>query len=224
MTPIIKAMLTLQDKLNTVTLGPDWKNGPQDWHLAISQECAEGIDHLGWKWWAKQTQDLPAARIELIDVLHFVLSAELRWADANDDLTAELAQSFQEYDQPIILDETTFNVADATPVELFQLISAMACVGYTNFGLVALLAQKLGMNILEMSVLYRQKATLNLFRQNNGYKDGTYVKHWAPGLEDNTFLDILSQGINWTHASAQDLFYGRLNVKYLEVRQALTSH
>lgn len=225
---IIKAMLELQDKINTKTLGEGWrKSDDQDWHLAISQECAEGIDHIGWKWWAKQEPNLQAARIEVIDILHFVLSAELWWKD--DDLPLEklsdrLEQSFVDYLQPVYIDEHEFQPGGGSPVQLFQLISGLACVGRTNIGLVFLLAEKLGLNVLEVSVLYRQKATLNLFRQNNGYKEGTYTKHWGPSLEDNDFLATLSQGINWSHASAQDLFYGRLNVKYLEVTQALKTH
>ena len=40
------------------------------------------------------------------------------------------------------------------------------------------------------------KQTLTQFRQNNGYKDGTYQKVWG-GREDNEFLtDALEQGID----------------------------
>lgn len=36
--------------------------------------------------------------------------------------------------------------------------------------------------------LYMAKAQLNLFRWNNGYKDGTYRKVWAGG-EDNVYIE-----------------------------------
>lgn len=227
MKEVIAAMLQLQDKLNARTIGPDWATkGTQDWCLAISQECAEGIDCIGWKWWAKQNPHLQAARMEVIDVLHFVLSEELRGAEdaPTDVIAARLTESYNARFSPVFLDEAEFDVASAAPVQLFQLISGLACVGTTNIGLVFLLAEKLGVKAEHVTILYRQKATLNLFRQSNGYKEGSYIKHWAPGLEDNTFLETLSQGINWSHATAQDLFYGRLNVKYLELTQAMQKH
>lgn len=31
-------------------------------------ECAELMDHIGWKWWKKQEIDIEQAQIELIDI------------------------------------------------------------------------------------------------------------------------------------------------------------
>jgi dimeric dUTPase (all-alpha-NTP-PPase superfamily) len=43
---------------------------------AMSQEIAELTDCVPWKWWAKyQTYDIQNARIEVVDLLHFVISA-----------------------------------------------------------------------------------------------------------------------------------------------------
>jgi len=227
MQDLIKAMLHLQHKLNDRTLGPEWPTSSvTDWHLAISQECAEGIDAIGWKWWAKQDTDLEAARIEVIDILHFLLSSELQENIGlhPDTLADRLVHSYDDRHQPLYLDEQRFEAAGGSTIQLFQLVSGLACLGRTNFGLIVLLAEKLGLNMLEVSILYRQKATLNLFRQNHGYKEGAYIKQWGPSLEDNTFLHILSQGINWNLPSAQDLFYGRLNVKYLEVVRSHVKH
>lgn len=227
MKTIIRAMLELQDKLNVRTIGPNWRTqGQQDWHLAISQECAEGIDHMGWKWWTKQLPDVAAARIEVIDILHFVLSAEMWAADgiSFDVIADQLNESWERRYEPVFLDEDEFNVADGTPVQLFQLISGLATVARTNLGLLILLAEKLNLNALDVSILYRQKATLNLFRQNHGYKEGAYIKQWAPSTEDNAFLTTLSEGINWGLPTAQDLLYGRLNVKYTEVVRSHQKH
>jgi hypothetical protein len=50
--------------------------------------------------------------------------------------------------------------------------------------------------------LYIAKNVLNMFRQANGYKDGTYVKIWD-GLEDNVILmDIIKDN---PAASADEL-------------------
>ena len=38
------------------------------------------------------------------------------------------------------------------------------------------------------------KLVLNIFRQEHGYSDGTYVKIWKDGLEDNQVLEkIMSE-------------------------------
>jgi dimeric dUTPase (all-alpha-NTP-PPase superfamily) len=52
----------------------------QQWLLnycrAMSQEVAELTDCVPWKWWANyQKFDLQNARVEIIDLFHFVISA-----------------------------------------------------------------------------------------------------------------------------------------------------
>lgn len=51
----------------------------QTWVLnytrAMSQELAELIDSVPWKWWAKyQAYDKQNARVEVIDLFHFLIS------------------------------------------------------------------------------------------------------------------------------------------------------
>ena len=42
---------------------------------AMSQEIAELTDSVPWKWWAKyQTFDKQNARVEVVDLLHFLVS------------------------------------------------------------------------------------------------------------------------------------------------------
>lgn len=42
---------------------------------AISQEVAELTDSVPWKWWAKYQQfDVQNARVEVIDLFHFLIS------------------------------------------------------------------------------------------------------------------------------------------------------
>ena len=45
----------------------------------------------------------------------------------------------------------------------------------------------LGLNMEDIFKLYVGKSVLNEFRQNNGYKEGTYIKIWD-GNEDNEVL------------------------------------
>jgi hypothetical protein len=54
---------------------------PNQWLLKYSQamdaELKELKDDLLWKWWSKDKIDLQNIRVELIDILHFLVSAML---------------------------------------------------------------------------------------------------------------------------------------------------
>ena len=53
----IQVMLDLQDAMNK-KVHPDWQQQGFEWYRAIWIECAELMDHYGWKWWKKQNPDL----------------------------------------------------------------------------------------------------------------------------------------------------------------------
>ncbi|MBU4461034.1 MAG: dUTPase, partial [Verrucomicrobia bacterium] len=78
----LEAMFHMQAELNR-RIGVDTTALPEDeqpkWVLnycrAMSQETAELIDSVPWKWWAKyQTYDKQNARIEVVDLFHFLIS------------------------------------------------------------------------------------------------------------------------------------------------------
>ena len=56
-----------------------------------------------------------------------------------------------------------------------------------NGGAFLELMKRFGLTWESLYQLYMAKNVLNMFRQANGYKDGTYVKTWD-GLEDNVIL------------------------------------
>ena len=72
----IKEMLNLQDKINE-KVHADWKTQNFEWYRAIWVECAELLDHHGWKWWKKQRPNRDQMLLELIDIWHFGLSSLL---------------------------------------------------------------------------------------------------------------------------------------------------
>jgi dimeric dUTPase (all-alpha-NTP-PPase superfamily) len=41
---------------------------------ALQQETCEAIDSVAWKWWKKQDDNWNNAKIELVDILHFLVS------------------------------------------------------------------------------------------------------------------------------------------------------
>jgi len=78
----LKTMFSLQAELNR-RIGVDTTNLPQErkteWVLnycrAMQQEIAELTDSVPWKWWAKYQQfDMQNARVEVIDLFHFLIS------------------------------------------------------------------------------------------------------------------------------------------------------
>ena len=80
---LLKDMFALQGQLNR-RIGVNTTELPEEekteWILnycrAMSQELAELTDSVPWKWWAKyQTLDKQNARVEVVDLFHFLISA-----------------------------------------------------------------------------------------------------------------------------------------------------
>jgi len=78
----LKGMFELQAQLNQ-RIGVDTTTLPMErkteWVLnycrAMQQEIAELTDSVPWKWWAKyQKFDMQNARVEVIDLFHFLIS------------------------------------------------------------------------------------------------------------------------------------------------------
>jgi len=77
-------MLEMQNAMNT-KVHEQWFSQGFEWYRAIWVECAEMLDHYGWKWWKKQELDLAQLQMELIDIWHFILSEILlRHGDGSD--------------------------------------------------------------------------------------------------------------------------------------------
>ena len=74
--------------------------------------------------------------------------------------------------------------------------------------------------------MYISKNVLNIFRQNNGYKEGTYIKQWPSMLcpddtvEDNVYLEgFLNESATQDMFENQpekvfDYLYDRLDANY----------
>jgi dimeric dUTPase (all-alpha-NTP-PPase superfamily) len=62
---------------------------------ALQQEIAELVDSVPWKWWAKyQKFDLQNARVEVVDLLHFLLAiAQTLGMSAKDVYAAYLKKN-----------------------------------------------------------------------------------------------------------------------------------
>ncbi len=79
---MLEILFQMQGELNR-RIGVDTENMPEDkqpeWILnysrALSQELAELTDSVPWKWWARyQKYDKQNARVEVVDMFHFLIS------------------------------------------------------------------------------------------------------------------------------------------------------
>ncbi len=174
-------MLEMQDGMNA-RVDHDWREREREWYRAIWIECAELMDHYGgWKWWKRSQQDVEQVMLEVVDIWHFGLSMRIspdrgHTAAAerivDEWLGAEDSQGFLcdvERLAGVALREKTFLIA-----------------------VIPTLLNNIGRGFDDLYRAYVGKNVLNYFRQDHGYRDGTYLKIWD-GREDNEHLvDILS--------------------------------
>lgn len=238
---MIAHMMTMQDTMNTMVIGRDWvdeDNHPEvDFASAMAAEAGEFPDHMGFKWWKKQEPDVHQAKLELVDIYHFMISHiaqisfnQLKGANERDGSPRFSNQELKQ----VALDKTSALVAAGVSEmlensrcgALVESFNDMKClhdkrkklcrtvrraveilevdniqreirkeeprtieecvVEAVDVFLVA--CALIGMSGKELYLNYVGKNVLNRFRQDYGYKDGSYVKIWN-GLEDNQVLE-----------------------------------
>jgi hypothetical protein len=202
----IKEMLKLQNELNIITCGKDWvlntcngRNDAIEWNNAIIVEAGELLDSMAYKWWKKDIEDMPNAKMEIIDLLHFTLSKiiiskrpesyfkDIKKIHTGGMYYSELLQKYIE-----------FEMQDKSYHALFILFE---------------LAEYFGMDLDQVYALYVKKNVLNIFRQNHGYADGTYIKEWD-GKEDNYWVHEL-----FDSDDTYDMLMQKLEEKYEEIKK-----
>lgn len=197
----ILTMLEMQDAMNS-RVHADWRDRNQEWYRAIWVECAELMDHFGWKWWKKQDPDREQVILELIDIWHFGLSIVLT---DNADLP---------HGANIVASELDLNAETGEfreDVEAFAL-STLQTKAFDIPGFAKLM---LGMD-LSFDELYRRyvgKNVLNFFRQDHGYKEGTYHKIWQ-GKEDNEHLVEVLEQLDAGASNFKEELYAALESRY----------
>ena len=199
-------MLTLQHRMNT-KVHPQWITQRYEWYRAIWIECGELIEHYGYKWWKKQTPDIEQVQLEAIDIWHFGLSALFVDSKPIEQIAAEIEAQLQAH-RPAEKD-----VRAAT-----ESLAAYA-LNERAFS-VALFADLMHAVGLDFDALYRHyvgKNVLNFFRQDNGYKEGTYQKQWQ-GREDNEHLMELLKELDSGAADYADNLYAALQKRYAQAR------
>ena len=72
------------------------------------------------------------------------------------------------------------------------------------------------LNFDDLYRAYVGKNVLNFFRQDNGYKEGTYIKTWD-GREDNEHLSEITAGMDCDAEDFAEALYDSLMQRYAEL-------
>jgi dimeric dUTPase (all-alpha-NTP-PPase superfamily) len=204
-------MLMLQAQMNA-KVNPEWIKAAYPYLRAVVVEGAEAMEHRGWKWWKKQECDLKQLQMELVDIWHFTLSHILlqHGGDQETSLT-ELLQS--DTADCVRFDGVDYSIASLDLVGKLELNIGLAAAKRISVPLFAALLHDCEMDWNELYCQYVGKNVLNFFRQDNGYKAGTYRKLWG-GREDNEHLVEIMQELDSTSTSFQHLLYQSLQDRY----------
>ncbi|MCO4845319.1 MAG: dUTP diphosphatase [Sulfurovum sp.] len=197
----ILQMLLLQQQLNDATNGEGWEKGTTkngkliDWKRCTYLECAELIESYPWKHWKNISAepDYANIKIEAVDIWHFIMSQALEdYKMLNHGNIEDLATNIN-----ALPNFQTF-FADLTPttknyyeqIEVVEnLMKTLFCGESTEklIGAFIDVAVQSGLNLDALYRLYVGKNILNKFRQDHGYKEGSYIKIWN-GEEDNVTM------------------------------------
>lgn len=209
---LISNLCIYQNKLNC-NINPNWIAANLSWNRTIIDESGEFFNHLGYKWWKKQVPNIEQAQMELVDILHFILSA---YISKNPEIIHNNCTKFNfEEICPVIDPESSMQKVEKIALES---LSGNYEEAIKNL---VIAFNLLGFGFEELYKQYIYKNVLNIFRQDFGYKQGTYKKVWN-GLEDNEVLVSIKKEIEESNKSIPldqlfDVIYSKLKEKYKEI-------
>ncbi len=214
---MLETMLKLQQKLNDDTNGLGWERGVTNrgkvinWRRCIWLESAELVESYPWKHWKSidAQPNYENIRIEIVDIWHFVMSEALRLnrVERNENIK-QLAQdisstkAYQEF----------LSQKEEIPRDIYKQIEIVESFVASVFAKDSIedltasffeVARVGGLNINSLYQLYIGKNILNQFRQDNGYKEGTYIKIWDKREDNVVMQEILQKNPN---ISPQELY------------------
>ncbi|MEH6593664.1 MAG: dUTP diphosphatase, partial [Halioglobus sp.] len=147
----------------------------------------------------------PQVQLEVIDIWHFGLSALFRDGKSIETMAAEIEA------QLLAHEPTGLGVRESTEALALHSLSTHGFSPCLFWDL--LIASELDFDGLYSA--YVGKNVLNFFRQDHGYKDGSYVKLWA-GREDNEHLVELVAALDHGAEDFSDQLYRALDIRYQE--------
>lgn len=204
----IQECMNFQAATNAL-VNPEWKTAGYAWKRAMWVEAAELTDLVGYKWWKdlNKAPDKKQILLEVVDIFHFLLSHTLvfRRYSATDlyhgyQWALKHSRVSEKEQQLQMIEEFVFNCLYDGEVVL-----------HTSF---FQMMNSLDIKIEDLLKYYIGKNALNKFRQDNGYKAGTYRKQWnllGNQVEDNVVLEhIIENGAVFNF----DSVYNQLTTMY----------
>lgn len=211
-------MFAMQAHLNESTNGEHWVSGITkdnkkiSWNRCIYMEACEAIDSFPWKHWKDidSEPDWANIAVEFIDIWHFIISEAIASNESD-----EFAQEFIDLD--VIGDFEANKIISILEEILILAAQSGSNKSVNNINNITRLffsgLSHMGIGIDKLYSNYMIKNQLNIFRQNNGYKDGSYIKIWD-AVEDN----VVAFNIMEEHPSlTAKQFYDKLQAEYDEL-------
>lgn len=166
----------------------NWLTAGRKWTRAILIEAAEAVEHYGYKWWKKQTPDMPQVQMELVDIWHFMLSAYVESMEGNSSQAS--TSIIEEYNN---LNTNNYPFNGESLIDNLDLLAGKAGHGEIDICLFLLTIQSADMTWDDLVTQYFAKNVLNFFRQDHGYnsKDVEYIKVWNDKEDNEHLAEIL---------------------------------
>ena len=213
----IEQMFDLQRQLNDHTNGVMWVDGITkenrkiSWYRCIYMEAAEAIDSFNWKHWKSINTDPDWAniKVELVDIWHFIMSELIRLKDENYANKYLQLKPQGDFNSEVLINtlEKMLNLSVASNIDpKINNIRDITDLFFTA-------TSQVDMGIEELYKRYVVKNQLNTFRQQHGYKDGSYIKLWN-AVEDNVVaFNIMDENPSISPSG----LYQKLELKYAQI-------
>jgi len=206
---MVQTMARMQESYNT-EVHAEWREQQYPFYRAVWVECAELLDHFGWKWWKHQRPDLDQVKLEIVDIWHFGLSDLLRAGALEPDLAGHLLAA-----APVnrLGDGELFRHSIETLARETLLAQRFVLEPFLE------VLAALPLPFEELFRLYVGKNVLNGFRLAHGYKAGTYPKRWGD-REDNEHLVELLETLDCPPEAVPDALYAVLTARFEALRSS----
>ncbi|QKJ23050.1 dUTP diphosphatase [Poseidonibacter lekithochrous] len=216
----LEEMFLLQKELNDSTNGKNWELGANkfgkeiNWLRCIHMEVAELIDSTPWKHWKNinAEPDMNNIHVELVDIWHFLMSYILQETNVPKAVslvnTHCIYEAVEDVDVKPMIKESEKLSYIALAIETGNMPSFSGIERFIDqFFRCCKIS---GLSFTWLQKLYIGKNCLNKFRQDNGYKEGTYIKIWN-GDEDNVVMVAILEQME---SVSFDILYNKLEEAY----------
>ena len=208
-------MLELQAMMNC-KVDPNWITAKYPYLRAVAIEGAEAIEHHGWKWWKKQEKDLAQLQMELVDIWHFLLSEILLRNEGDQRQSAKLLLKLtgdSKSQSKFFFDGKEMDLMSCDLIYKLELLIATSISQRIEVRLFNLIMKDCELSWNELYAQYVGKNVLNIFRQDHGYKHGTYKKIWN-NREDNEHLVSILNVLDSKSSNFRAEIYDSLKAAY----------